>query len=133
MAQSISLLGATYNDVPSILLPKSTSGYAQFDDTTDADATAGDILQGKTAYVNGVKLTGTGTGGGGIGVITQDQDGYLVLDSQGGGSTGGLEYETGTWTPASDTYNATISLVNTHTEPPFYYMISDADASAIDV
>lgn len=66
MAQSITLLGATYPDVPSVLLPKSTSGMAQFDDTTIASnaATAADIASGKLAFVNGVLLTGTGSGGG---------------------------------------------------------------------
>lgn len=65
MAQNITLLGANYADVPSVVLPKTGGGTAQFDDTTDATATAADIITGKTAYVNGQKLTGTNSGGGG--------------------------------------------------------------------
>lgn len=64
MAQNITLLGASYTDVPSVLLPKTGGGTAQFDDTTDANASASDIASGKTAYVNGTKLTGTASGGG---------------------------------------------------------------------
>lgn len=84
MAQDISLLGAVYSDVPSVLLPKQGGGTAQFDDTTDADATASDILTGKTAYVNGVKVVGTNTGGSGDGYVWQDAQGYVHLSDQQG-------------------------------------------------
>ena len=65
MAKNIELMGAVFPDVPSINLPQYGGGLVSFDDTSDADAVAGDIAQGKTAYVNGVKVVGTNQGGGG--------------------------------------------------------------------
>lgn len=131
MSQNISLWGATYSDVPSVLLPKSGGGTASFTDVTDTTATADKILQGYTAYgADGSKLTGTATGGGGS--VTQDQDGYIVLPPDGGGSpsVGGLVYETGTWTPTVDISDTTISFTNSHTDDPILVMICDADTSA---
>ena len=60
MAQNVTVAGASYSDVPSVELPKTGGGTAEFFDTTDANATTSDIAYGKTAYVNGSKLSGTG-------------------------------------------------------------------------
>lgn len=159
MAQNITLLGASYTAVPAVTLPKTGGGIAQFDDTTDANASASDIAQGKTAYVNGVKLVGTASGGGsGDGYVWQDQDGYVHLSDEQGtqitveplsvttngtytaptgkayspvvvnvsGGGGGLEYETGQFTLESIASTVNIPFQNTHTVPPFFYMVFDA-------
>lgn len=66
MSQSISLWGATYSDVPAILLPKSTSGTARFDDCSVVTAAASDVAQGKIFVASdGTITTGTASGGGG--------------------------------------------------------------------
>lgn len=65
MAQNLTLMGAVFQNVPAVLLPKATSGMARFDDTTIPSnaAAASDIASGKLAYVNGSLITGTASGG----------------------------------------------------------------------
>lgn len=59
---NVTLLGADYADVPSVLLPKTGGGSAEFFDTTGATAEAADVATGKTFYgANGLE-TGTGAG-----------------------------------------------------------------------
>lgn len=67
MAQNVKIAGATYENVPAVMVPKAdNSGNARFTDTSDATATADKILQGYAAYgANGTKLNGTAQSGGG--------------------------------------------------------------------
>lgn len=62
MSKNISLMGAVFSDVPAVELPKDGGGTALFYDTTDATVTGnGQILNGYTAYSNGVLYTGSVT------------------------------------------------------------------------
>lgn len=68
MAQNITLLGASYSDVPAVTLPKTGGGTASFTDVTDTTAAAADVAAGKYFYTaSGVRTLGTGSGGGGGG------------------------------------------------------------------
>ena len=65
MAQNISLLGATYSNVPAVQLPKQGGGSATFTDVTDTTAAAADVASGKYFYTaNGTRTQGTSSGGG---------------------------------------------------------------------
>lgn len=59
MAQNVVINSVTYQNVPEVDIPLSGGGTAKFMDTSDANAVAGEILNGKTAYVNGSKITGS--------------------------------------------------------------------------
>lgn len=60
MAQNVVINGVTYSNVPSVKIPKSTSGDADFYDISDATLdSAGKILDGVVAYgSDGTKYTG---------------------------------------------------------------------------
>lgn len=66
MAQNITLLGASYQAVPAVTLPKTGGGTASFTDVTDTTAAAADVASGKYFYTAaGVRTQGTNSGGGG--------------------------------------------------------------------
>ena len=72
MAQNITLLGASYQAVPAVTLPKTGGGTASFTDVTDTTAAAADVAAGKYFYsAAGVRTQGTSSGGGGTSKNTQ--------------------------------------------------------------
>ena len=102
---NISLLGATYSGVVGVTLPTSGGGTATF------------------PWVEGSE---TKTENGTYDVTNLAQ---LVVNVAGGGGSG-LEYETGTYEPASDIARPTITWSKTHSEAPFFVLFVDATGTA---
>lgn len=102
MAQNITLLGASYTDVPSVLLPKTGGGTARFDDITDANVTVGDVADGVSFYTNdGVKRIGSldRTMNVNIGTASVDDETLIVV----GGGSATLQTKTATPTESTQT------------------------------
>lgn len=59
MAQNVVINNVTYQNVPEVDIPKNGGGTAKFYDTSGADATAGDILTGKSAFGSTGELSGS--------------------------------------------------------------------------
>ena len=60
MAQNVVINSVTYQNVPSVEIPKSGGGTAAFYDTSDGTLSSGDqMLASYTAYANGTKYTGS--------------------------------------------------------------------------
>lgn len=71
MAQNVIINGVTYQNVPEVDIPKSTSGTAKFYDTASANITSADVLTGKTGYgANGEVQGGMANNGSTSGTIS---------------------------------------------------------------
>ena len=104
MAQTVDLWGATYSNVPAILVP-SGNGTVKFSDASVTTAVESDVASGKI-FLKADGSIGTGTASG------------------GGGS--GLEYEEGTYTPTADVSRPTINFAKSHTKAPIFIALAES-------
>ena len=79
MAQNVIIKGVTYQDVPEVDIPKSGGGTAKFYDTSSADAAAGDILTGKTAYNSSGSVGGSMANNGATGGTISTKAGTVTI------------------------------------------------------
>lgn len=87
MAQNVIINGVTYQNVPEVDIPKSGGGTAKFFDTSSADATAANILTGKTAYGASGSISGSMANNGSTSGTIGTKEGTVTIPA--GYTTGG--------------------------------------------
>ena len=97
MARDVTIAGASYSSVPSIVVPATGGGTATFTDTSPTTALTDDVVAGKIFFdANGVQRTGTSSGGEAYITGTYDSaNKRLTLDTDGilASWWGGVGYE----------------------------------------
>lgn len=84
--KNVTVNGTDYTGIGKVELNLTTGGVATYVETSDADAIASNISKNKTAYVNGVKITGTredSGGSGGVGDYSQYEELTGTIDDNG--------------------------------------------------
>lgn len=84
---SVVINGVTYSAVPEVDIPKSGSGTAKFYYTGDADASAGDLLSGKSAFGSSGSISGSMANNGATGGTISTKAGTVTIPA--GYTTGG--------------------------------------------
>lgn len=113
MKRNVTIAGAKYTGVPSILIPLTDeAGNATFCEVSDTTATAADVATGKTFYnAAGTLTTGTATGGSGTADpgftvnLTQTEGqtiNYTSLDSKITATAGTMSIKPGSFTANFD-------------------------------
>lgn len=87
MAQNVIINGVTYQNVPEVDIPKSTSGTAKFYDTSSADISNADVLAEKTAFGSSGAVNGSMPNNGATGGTISTKAGTVNIPS--GYTTGG--------------------------------------------
>lgn len=96
MAQNITIMGASYSDVPAVQLPKTGGGTARFDDASITTATASDVASGKVFLAaDGTITTGTSSGGGGSSSWTKVAETSYQVSMTGASAATVATWETG--------------------------------------
>ena len=80
MAKTVKINNVTHESVPQVSIPLSSgTGNANYYETTGATATASDILQGKTAFLNAGQSTGSMPNNGAIAGKINKKDGIYTV------------------------------------------------------
>lgn len=101
MAQNVTIMGASYSNVPAVTLPKTGGGTASFTDVTPTTVTSdSDVASGKIYFrADGSQHTGTNSGGGGSN-WTLIASGTLTVSttSTSAGTAGTIDCGSTAWT-----------------------------------
>ena len=142
MAQTIKINGVTYNDVDKVQMPlaSDTSKMVAYLNTEDANAVAGSIKDGETAYVGGKKITGTMPVNGAVGKTLDASNPSVTIPA--GYTPGGdvtIQPETKSVTPSKTAQDVTpadgkvLTKVSVGAIPAEYVTTTDATAEAGDI